>query len=279
MRKRVLYASSPEWGAIAERIDELIAGPGFRALKASSRTSAGFLLCGVRETFVKRVDAGRWTKGMLDRIRGSRAARALRGAEILDRAGFAHPAPLAAIETHSLGAVRSGYILTEPLQTAQILSRFFFAVRRNFRRHERISARLAGEIRRLHDAGLYTLDMQETNLMLEERDGEIKIYFIDLEDFRRTRKVPARRRMSNLIHLDRSIGRFASRSQRLRFFYNYLGGKPGREEARRLVAGLFVMRNRIDRQKMGGRSVQNGVLPSADVAPAGGFTRIGTTKK
>ena len=36
----------------------------------------------------------------------------------------------------------------------------------------------------MHEAGIYTRDLQETNIMVEERDGAMRFYFLDLEDFR-----------------------------------------------------------------------------------------------
>ena len=248
MRMRIVYARAPEWAEMAARIDELIGGIGFRALKTSARTSAGFIRDGARETFVKRVTGGPWVKGIFERVRGSRAARAVRGAAILEAAGFAHPRPLAAVEARAAGAVYASYILSEPLHEARILSDFALRDGRNFRRRQRISARVASEIRRLHDRGLYTLDLQETNLMIAADSAEMTVYFVDLEDFRRARRVTMRRRLLNLVHLDRSIGRFVSRTQRLRFFYNYLGGKLQHDEARRLVGRLMKVREREQRQ-------------------------------
>ena len=74
--------------------------------------------------------------------------------------------------------------------------------------------------------------------------------------------------MLNLVHLDRSIGRFVCRSQRLRFFYNYLGGRPAHDEARRHVGELFEIRRRIERRK--GRELdahdRNSHLAHAQVA-------------
>jgi hypothetical protein len=54
--------------------------------------------------------------------------------------------------------------------------------------------------------------------------------------------------MRNLVHLDRSIGRFVPRSQRLRFLYNYLGGKPAGDESRRLVRRLIALGARTEPQ-------------------------------
>jgi hypothetical protein len=72
------------------------------------------------------------------------------------------------------------------------------------------------------------------------------VWFVDFEDFRRARQISTRRRMMNLVHLDHSIGRFASRSKRLRFFDDYFGGKPPRQEARRLHRQYEVVRSRAE---------------------------------
>jgi tRNA A-37 threonylcarbamoyl transferase component Bud32 len=249
MRNRLLYARSPEWAATAQRLEALMAEPGFRPLKATARAQAGVIECDGTEVFVKRVDSGSWLKGVVDRLHGSRARRTLRGAAILEAAGFAHPKPFAAVETRSMGAVRASYVVSEALSNARMLSAFALGDGRNFIRRKWISEAVAREIRGMHDAGIYTRDLQETNLMLEARDHQLTIYFVDLEDFKRARKVSMRRRMLNLVHLDRSIGRFVCRSQRLRFFYNYLGERPAHDEACRLVEALLEVRNQVNRRR------------------------------
>src|SRR5229473_6496839 len=190
MGNRLLFARSPEWASAIGRAATLTAQPDFRLLKATARTRAGFLVCGGVEVFVKLVDTGSWLQGLVDRLRGSRARRTLRGAAILEAAGFAHPKPFAALETRSMGAVRASYVLSEALSNARMLSVFALGDGRNFLRRKWISEAVAREIRGMHDAGVYTRDMQETNLMLEARDDQqLTIYFVDLEDFQRVRKV------------------------------------------------------------------------------------------
>jgi hypothetical protein len=248
MATRTLYASSSEWAVVGARLDELLQGPGFRVLKKTSRTLAGIAQVNGFEVFVKRVTNDSWIKGIIIRVCGSRARQTIGGVEILDGAGFSHPRLIAAFEHCRGGSVRASYVIVEYLYRPKILSRFALADGRDFRWRQRLSELLAQTIRSLHDAGCYTRDLQETNLMLEAHDGSLKIYFTDLEDFRRLPRVPWRIRLLNLIHLDRSIGRFVSRAHRLRFFYNYLGGKPGRTEARALVFRLNRMHRRIDRR-------------------------------
>ncbi len=252
MRARIVFAASPAWGEIGAKsgvqFDALMGGPGFTSVKATSRTQAGFLTHAGHEGFVKRVDSGGYGRGLLARIFGSRARRALRGSRLLAAAGFAHPRPLLMMETLTAGSIRASYVVTEPLHAAQVLSRFALGRARPPLLRRTVSQRVGAEIRRLHDAGIYTRDMQETNLMIEDRDGRLVLYFVDFEDFRRIREVSFERRMLNLVHLDRSVGRFVSRAHRLRFFYDYLGRWPAPDEARRLLRQYAAVRAHVERR-------------------------------
>ena len=251
-RGHLIYAAEASWAAAAPGVASLLNGAGFRELKRTPRSIAGFLEINGRRCFIKRVEEGSFIKGLIARIRGSRAVRIVRGAGMLRAAGFACPRPLLAVEERAFGAVRASWVASEALPDARVMSAFILGDGRNFHRRQWLARIIAREIRRLHDAGLYTLDMQETNLMLEAAGGEIRIYFLDLEDFRVARPVSWERRFRNLIHLDRSIGRFASRSRRLRFFYTYLGSKPPRAQARSLVRRLLEEKQRLDRRKHNG---------------------------
>jgi hypothetical protein len=254
-RSHLVYAAEASWAAAAPHVASLLNTAGFRELKRTSRSIAGFLEINGRRCFIKRVEEGTFLKGLIARIRGSRAVRILRGAQMLRRAGFACPRPLLAVEERAFGSVLASWVASEALPDARVMSAFMLGDGRNFHRRQWLARLIAREIRRLHDAGLYTLDMQETNLMLEAAGNQVRIYFLDLEDFRTARPVSWERRLRNLIHLDRSIGRFASRSRRLRFFYSYLGGKPPSARARALVRRLLEEKQRLDRRK------RNGIAP------------------
>jgi hypothetical protein len=264
MESRVLYARSAEWTTFVRRLDELLDGPHFRVVKRTPRTLAGIADINGIEVFVKRVTNYSWAKGIIARVWGSRAQKTIRGARILQRAGFAHPRPISALEKYDRGAVRASYVIVEHLRRPKILSRFALADGHDFTWRREISEQLAQTIRRLHAVGCYTRDLQETNLMLEARCGEIKIYFTDLEDFRWLPLVPWDLRLHNLLQLDRSVGRFVSRTHRLRFLHNYLGDKTSRAETRALVARLHQMRQRLERRKARRRR------PPAIVPPAAG---------
>ena len=264
MAIHALYASSPEWAAIGESLDQLAHSATFRGVKKNARTLAGVVRINGSELFLKRVTYDSWAKGIVVRLHGSRARRTIRGAAILRHAGSAHPNLIAAFEQRRRGSVSASYVLVEYLRRPKILSRFALADGHGFRWRRVISARLAQEIRRLHDAGCYTRDLQETNLMLEMQGSVPKIYFTDLEDFRRLPRVPWRFRLRNLVQLDRSIGQFLSRSHRLRFLQDYIGSKTSHGEVRLVVARLARMRQRIQRRRLRRQRSRVIVTPAMD---------------
>lgn len=238
--------------ALVERADVMMASPQFRLVKAEGKTRAGFLSCpDAPAVFLKRTSVRSRLAGVYETLAGSRASRALRCAKIIREAGFHCATPLAAMDLISAGAVHASYLISEALEDAQILSHFALGregePRHGYARRKAVSDALAVEVRRLHDAGIYTRDLQETNIMVAERDGAMRFYFLDLEDFRRAETVSRRRRMLNLVHLDRSIGRFVSRAGRLDFLYAYLGRPRDRAARRKAVAAYLEVRRTIDR--------------------------------
>ncbi|MGO9056685.1 MAG: lipopolysaccharide kinase InaA family protein [Candidatus Binataceae bacterium] len=264
MRSRILYARSPQCAALLARADELFACAEFREVKNIARNRAGFFTTAEGTVFVKRFAPGSWVRGLLERLRGSRAARSLRAAEMLTRAGFLAPAPLAAAEDLGLGVIRTSWLLSEALTGAQIMSRFIergqaSAQVEKVKRRAALSA-VAECVRRLHDAGLFTSDMQETNLMLDDAQGTLRIHFVDLDGFRRLARVSWQRRRRNLVQLDRSVGRFMSRPERLRFLHHYLGVGWERPAMRELVGRLMRERDRKEREFARRRARKGGSL-------------------
>jgi len=274
MRTQVLYAREPRWREIAERAEELMKGPGFRPVKSEGRKVAGVLtLADGSSVFLKKSQSSSWLRGIVMPLAGSPAIRALRGAALLDAAEIPHPRPLAASQAVGRGgAVRASYLVSEALLEGETLSEFALGPGeikgRDARRRRRILDTVAREVRRLHDAGLYTRDLQETNVMVAEgQGGEFRVWFLDLEDFRRAKRGASRNRMRNLVHLDRSIGRFLCRAARLAFLYAYLGGKPDRAEVRRVVNEVLSLRAKMERRRARTRATGPATAEQCAAAP------------
>jgi tRNA A-37 threonylcarbamoyl transferase component Bud32 len=285
MRSRILYARSPQWAELLARPEELFTRAEFREVKNIARNRAGFFTAPGAVVFVKRFAPGSRVEGIRERLQGSRAARSLRACEILTAADFLVPAPLAASEQLSAGAVSASWMISEALDQAQVLSRFIErghapAALENPLRREALAA-VAAAVRRMHDAGVFSSDLQETNLMLDRAGGALRIYFVDLDRFRRMGRVGWKRRRRNLVQLDRSVGRFMSRSERLRFLRSYLGEGWDRRTVRKLVQRLMRERDRKEREfalRRLRRTGRGGPRPGQTQereAPAPGFSQPG----
>jgi hypothetical protein len=274
MSTHTLYARSPDWETIGGLIDDVMHGSGFRLVKETQRTLAGITQLNGIEVFVKRVSNKSWIKGIIARFCGSRARKTIRGANLLQGIGFAHPKLIAAFEQRHAASVTASYIIVEYLRRPKILSRFALADGHDYHWRRWVSKRLAQTIRRLHAEGCYTRDLQETNLMLAAQDGTLKVYFTDLEDFRRLPLVPWQLRLNNLLQLDRSIGRFISRTHRLRFLYDYWGENARRIEVRALVERLNCMRQRLERRKLRRQRSTVLVTPTHDTSRTDKIYRV-----
>jgi hypothetical protein len=252
MRKVVLYAESAHSAALIERAEELFASGEVRLVKDEPKTKAGFVVDDQGRTrFVKRFEVRSPGRGLVERVRGSRAVRSLRGAALLGGAGFGRPMPLAAMELRTAGLIRRSYLLSEALYQAQTFSAFIDPrigrAGAGYKRRTEVLRAVAREVRRLHDAGLFTADLQETNLMLEQGPCRLEVFFVDLDGFRRRAASSWRSRRRNLVQLDRSIGRFLSYAERLRFLREYLGASHAdpRGGLQRFIVGRATDRKRI----------------------------------
>ncbi len=254
MHKVVLFAASSEFSALIQRAEKLFVSGQVRLVKDEPKTKAGFIYEGQgRVYFLKRFVPSSWSSALADRLlRGSRAKRSLAGAYLLRANGFSVPAPLAVMEVRKAGLVLCSYLLSEAIDGSYTLSQFIDRTSGpggiSYARRAQVLHRVAQEVRKLHDKGLFTWDLQETNILLRERAGSLEIYFVDLDGFWRASPRSWRARRRNLVQLDRSVGRFMSRAERLRFLRSYLGDQAKRAQLKGIARKLIAERARKERK-------------------------------
>lgn len=125
------------------------------------------------------------------RLRGSRAARALEGARALRALGFAAPEPLALAEEGVRSVSLLGFVSGPDLNQAWAEA--------DVHAGQNLAVAAAQLCARLHAAGVRARDLKPPNLILSPEQG---LTLIDLEDLRVARFVPARWRWRNLAALD-----------------------------------------------------------------------------
>jgi hypothetical protein len=183
---------------------------------------------------------------------GSPARRAWQGARLLQAKGFPVPRPLAAFEQRTAGILQESWYCSEGLQTQVPLDVYW----RDQQKHwtclqRRVFLRsLAEFLRAFHTAGLYAGDMRDANLLVEdEGTAHWRFYLVDLDRVIHYGQLSWKRRLKNLVQLERTLGRKIRMSERLFFLYEYLGAPlPARVRRRALVRRLLRLRQRKDRE-------------------------------
>jgi len=183
---------------------------------------------------------------------GSPARRAWRGARLLQAYGFPVSRPLAAFERRVAGTVRESWYCSEALLTQVPLDVYWRKQHPHWTRQQRRAflQALAGFLRRFHAAGLYAGDLRDANLLVEEEGNESwQFYLVDLDRVLHSERLSQRRRLKNLVQLERTLGRRARASERLFFLHQYLGHPlPSRAQRHALMRQLLRLRQRKDRE-------------------------------
>ena len=161
--------------------------------------------------------------------RRSPAAAAFRNARALAALGIGVPRPLAAIDYRLAGMLRRSFFLSDEVphaETSDIAWRRILALtdagaRRRARRA--FADALGAFFARLHAAGVYHSDLKDVNVLVRGSRTAPVFVLLDLERVAIGRPVSDRQRLKNLVQIARSLGRLATRADRLRWLRAYLG--------------------------------------------------------
>lgn len=139
-------------------------------------------------------------------VRKSRAARAVYGATLLERAGFSSPRVVCKIEERRAGLVRRSGLITEAVTEAPALNEWIrdrnLSERAGWRRRRRLFRDFGAEVGRLHGAGIYHGDMRHGNVLCQPVDDGWRFVWLDLESTRGFQRIPFDRRVRNLAQLN-----------------------------------------------------------------------------
>jgi tRNA A-37 threonylcarbamoyl transferase component Bud32 len=167
-----------------------------------------------------------WRRAWVERLRGSRAVRAARGADELARTGIECPETLAIAETRPAGRVSESFLLTRFLADAAPLPAAMPALRED-RSRRRAAARELGEvIGRLHAAGFDHRDLKHSNLLLRANG---RFALLDLDSMIPPRRPRLRQRARALGQLEAyaaDLYPWLPRTDRARFLAGYLAHNP-----------------------------------------------------
>ncbi len=225
-----------------------------RIFKQDAGTTVTLMSDSIQSVVVKRHQLAHWRRRADALLHGSPARRAWRGAQLLQTHGFSAPQPLAVVERRRAGLVQESVYISQALPYPP-LSDYW----REFAPHWPVAQRrlflreLALFVRSFHAAGLYSGDLRDANLLVEAGGAphgpRWRFCLVDLDRLKHGSSLTLRRRIKNLVQLDRTLGRRARRTERLFFLYTYLGPPlPSAKQRRTLLSRLLSVRRRKDRE-------------------------------
>jgi len=97
---------------------------------------------------------------------------------------------------------------------------------------QRLASAVAGAVARMHDAGILHADLNLKNLLVRDPCGNPKVFIIDFDKARMGAAPALKKRLDNLLRLDRSVYKWAASRRivgpldRLRVLHSYLSRYP-----------------------------------------------------
>lgn len=252
--------------------DRLLARRDCRIVKDQKKIKVGRLSLTIggqaRQIYIKRYNAFslRYRLGSL--MASSGAVKSLRGAAVLRGAGIRTARPVAAVETRRMGMLTKSFFVTEEISGGKTADTYWLedlapapACNRWQRRRSFLRG-LAFEFRSLHAASIYHNDLKDANIIaVAHPDGFSHIfYLLDLEGVHRCARLSEKRRVKNLVQINRTLGRHIRNSARLYFMKHYLEAVVAdRNRLKRLIQVIQSESDRVDAGK--------GIAPVPGSAP------------
>jgi hypothetical protein len=248
--------------------DRLLTRPDTRLVKLQRKVVVGRAATPVGPLYVKRYTVHAWRVALASIGRASPARRAFGAARRLAALGFGVPDVVAAVDDRRGGLLRRSFFVTHEVADAVTADRYWqqLAGRPDARR--RFARTLGDLFRRLHAAGVYHNDLKDVNVLVRKGSNhgeadQVELVLLDLERVRIGRVPGRRRRIKNLVQLDRTLGRMGSAAARARLLRAYLGPHAGRQERRAWAAAVVAAAASKEQ-----RSAARGAAPGGSVGVA-----------
>ena len=177
--------------------------------------------------YLKRYNSFSWRYRLISLFVRSGAMRSWSGAGTLREAGFSTGEPIAAVECRSWGTLTKSFYLSEEIPRGKTVDAYWreevLPVRgsKGFDRRRKFLNGLARLFRSLHQHDIYHNDLKDVNIVVCPVEGQ-RFYLLDLEGVRRYRRLNERRRIKNLVQLNRTMGKFLRRVEKLYWLREYL---------------------------------------------------------
>jgi hypothetical protein len=241
--------------------DELFTEPGCQIVKDQLKTKIGRIPLSVagrtRTLFLKRYNAFSLRYKLASPFIHSGAVRSLRGAETLRAAEIPCARAVAAVENRKAGALTKSFFITEEIAGGETVDAYWRERLRGLQgrlgaaSRRRFLARLARLFSTLHGASVYHNDLKDANILAvgDVARDDFRFVLLDLDGVVRMTRLSGRRRVKNLMQINRTLGRYLRRPEKLFFLKSYLGSAFVERSARReLIVNVLAESSRVDRR-------------------------------
>jgi hypothetical protein len=220
--------------ALLNSPDDLLEQAGCEIIKDQRKVKIGRLSVTLenrrRTIYIKRYNAFSWRYRLGSLFMRSGGLAALRGGEILKSADISVARPLAAVESRRFGSLERSFFVSEEIERGKTVDAYWLKElapipgREGYRNRRNFLRALARLLSQLHQQRIYHNDLKDANIVVRATaPGNEKFFLLDLEGVRRCWYVSRRRRIKNLVQLNRTLGTLLSRTDKLCFLDAYLG--------------------------------------------------------
>jgi tRNA A-37 threonylcarbamoyl transferase component Bud32 len=222
----------------------------------------------VKTIYIKRYNAFSWRYRFGSFFQSSGAVRSLNGAAILAASGLRTARPLAAVESRTWGMLNRSFFFSEEIGGAKTADSYWHDElvpvkdKEGVRKRKQFLRGIGELFRSLHEQAVYHNDLKDANILVhsDASGGLEHFYLLDLEGIRRYRKLNRRRQIKNLVQLNRTLGKYLRRVDKVRFLEAYLGPSfSNRIDKRGRIASVLRQSNKLDRL----RNVKNAAVAMA----------------
>ena len=211
----------------------------------------------VKTVYIKRYNAFSWRYRFGSFFQSSGAVRSLDGAAILAESGIRTARPLGAVESRAWGMLNRSFFLSEEIGGAKTADSYWQEELAPVKGTEGVRKRKQflrgmGELfRSLHEQDVYHNDLKDANILVRPNSSGEELehfYLLDLEGIRRYRELNRRRRIKNLVQLNRTLGRYLRHVDKVRFLKTYMGPSfSNRTDKRSTIATVLRRSDKLDR--------------------------------
>ena len=197
----------------------------------------------------------------------------MRGAAILTNASIRTPPPIAAVDNWRNGILAKSLFISEEIAGAKTADAYWIenlaapGIDGRWQRRREFICSLSGLFCILHEHGIYHNDLKDANILVassQAAGSSPDFYLLDLEGVKAYRRLSERRRIKNLVQLNRTLGCYFRRSDKLMFIKNYLRTTyRNRALTTRLIRRILTESHRLDIAKGRPRILPNTVGESS----------------